>query len=156
MNWDRLVEQKIRAAQDEGKFDNLPGQGHPLKLDENPFEDPAWRMAHHLLKENGFRPEWIEADVELRAQWEQARLALIRSHDWRAAQLADCAGRSDPAAIQRHVLVAQEWKRALARFREAAAAINKGLARLNLLVPSPRFQRRMLDADVEAQTITSP
>jgi len=55
---------------DEGAFDRLSGTGEPLNLDENPYEDPSLRMAHRLLKNNGFAPAWIleakEIDEEVR------------------------------------------------------------------------------------------
>ena len=154
MKWDRLIEEQIRAAQEEGKFDNLSGKGRPLRLDENPFEDPAWQTANHLLKENGFRPEWLEADVDLRAQWERAREALVRAKEWCAAQTAECAGRADPAAIQQRAFAEEEWTRSQARFREALAGINKAIARLNLIVPSAQLHRRLLDVEVELQRLT--
>jgi DnaJ homolog subfamily C member 28 len=41
---------------DEGAFDRLEGTGEPLDLRENPFENPSLRMAHRLLRNNGFAP----------------------------------------------------------------------------------------------------
>ncbi len=35
-NFDRIVEEKIRAAMEAGAFNNLPGKGKPLNLEENP------------------------------------------------------------------------------------------------------------------------
>src|ERR1051326_929140 len=53
---------------EEGAFDNLEGAGRPLALDENPYEDPAERMAHRLMKNNGLAPGWIEEARELDAE----------------------------------------------------------------------------------------
>lgn len=144
MKWDRLIEEKIRAAQAEGKFDNLRGKGQPLKVDEDPFEDPAWQMANQLLKDNGFRPDWLEDDVELRARLTEARQTLARSHQWRAAELSALAGREDAESIQKRLWVDDEWQRALKRFTEAIQRLNKAIATFNLKVPSTRFQRRIL------------
>lgn len=67
--WNLVAERKIREAMDEGTFDHLEGTGRPLNLDENPFEDPSLRMAHRLLKNNGFAPAWIlegkDIDIEI-------------------------------------------------------------------------------------------
>ena len=64
-----IAERKIREAMEEGAFDHLDGAGKPLCLDENPYEDPAQRMAHRILRNNGFIPDWIaegkEIDVEV-------------------------------------------------------------------------------------------
>jgi hypothetical protein len=55
-----IAERKIREAMDDGAFDHLDGAGRPIVLEENPYEDPAQRMAHRLLRNNGFAPAWIE------------------------------------------------------------------------------------------------
>ncbi len=54
---------------EEGAFDRLEGTGRPLDLQENPFEDPSLRMAHRLLKNNGFAPAWIEDAREIDAEF---------------------------------------------------------------------------------------
>lgn len=60
-----IAERKIREAMEEGAFDCLEGAGKPLPFDDNPFEDQATRMAHRLLKNNGFSPAWIEESKEI-------------------------------------------------------------------------------------------
>ncbi len=66
--WQLVAERKIREAMEEGAFDKLEGTGQPLDLSENPFEDPSQRMAHRLLKNNGFAPEWILDGKEIEAE----------------------------------------------------------------------------------------
>jgi len=66
--WRIIADRKIKEAMDEGAFDNLEGAGRPLALDENPYEDPAERMAHRLMKNNGLAPGWIEEARELDAE----------------------------------------------------------------------------------------
>ena len=58
-NWQKSIDQQIEEAQRSGKFDNLPGKGKPLKLNENPFQDPALDAAYTLLKDNDFTLPWI-------------------------------------------------------------------------------------------------
>jgi len=154
MRWDRVVEEKIRVAQEEGKFDNLRGKGQPLHLDENPFEDPAWQAANHLLKEQGFRPDWLEDDLELRGKLAQARAALARNRDWRAAELVALGDHDDAEARHKRLWIAGEWERAVERFRESLAGINRGIASLNLKVPRTRFQRMKLDVEAELKKLT--
>ena len=43
MDFQRVIEEQLRKAREEGKFDHLRGHGQPLRLDENPFEDPTWQ-----------------------------------------------------------------------------------------------------------------
>jgi DnaJ family protein C protein 28 len=153
MSFDRVIEEQIRRAQEEGKFDDLPGKGQPLKLDENPFEDPAWAMANQMLKNQGFRPEWLEADLALRQELEQARRDLRRTRDWRVAQLQALAGRPDASAAEPRQWVADEWSLAQTRFRARLQQINQSIFSLNLKVPSTRFQRLRLDVETELARI---
>jgi hypothetical protein len=63
--WRLIAERKIREAMEEGAFDRLSGTGQPISLEENPYEDPAQRMAHRLLRNNGFAPAWILESKDL-------------------------------------------------------------------------------------------
>jgi hypothetical protein len=71
--WNFIAERKIQEAMEEGAFDCLEGAGKPLNLDDNPFEDPSERMAHRLLKNNGFAPAWIEEAREIEAEANRLR-----------------------------------------------------------------------------------
>ena len=45
-----IADNKIRAAQQLGKFDNLPGQGHPLpNLGDG--DDPDWALKRLIIRE---------------------------------------------------------------------------------------------------------
>jgi Domain of unknown function (DUF1992) len=75
--WENIAERKIREAMAEGAFDNLTGKGRPLDLEENPYEDPSLRMAHRLLRNNGFAPPWIEEGRDLERDIDLARQELV-------------------------------------------------------------------------------
>jgi hypothetical protein len=70
--WENIAERKIREAMEEGAFDNLTGKGQPLNLEEDPFEDPSLRMAHRLLRNNGFAPAWVEEGKDLEREIDRA------------------------------------------------------------------------------------
>src|SRR5260370_4592666 len=74
--WESIAERKIREAMAEGAFDNLTGKGRPLNLEENPYEDPSLRMAHRLLRNNGFAPPWGEEAKDLEREIDVAVQAL--------------------------------------------------------------------------------
>ena len=95
--WENIAERKIREAMAEGAFDNLAGMGRPLNLDENPYEDPSLRMAHRLLRNNGFAPAWVEEGKELEREIELACRQL-------AAKQAPERFRQQIAAINRRIL----------------------------------------------------
>ena len=50
---DLLAEQRIAAAIDAGEFDDLPGAGKPLDLDDDPLVPDDLRVAWRLLKNAG-------------------------------------------------------------------------------------------------------
>ena len=74
--WQIIAERKIREAMAEGAFDNLSGKGRPLDLEENPYEDPSLRMAHRLLRNNGFAPLWVEEAKDLEREIREAAKEL--------------------------------------------------------------------------------
>ncbi len=59
MSLEKLLDEQIRNAIENGEFDNLKGAGKPLDLDEY-FAAPAdVRAAWSLLKNNDFIPEEV-------------------------------------------------------------------------------------------------
>jgi hypothetical protein len=63
---DQLVEQRIRQAQQEGAFDNLPGMGRPLDLDDDALVPEELRMVCRVLKNAGYVPPEVGHLRELR------------------------------------------------------------------------------------------
>ena len=84
--WDQLIEKRIKTAQDQGKFDNLKGEGKPLP-DDGSQPGERW-AANHLLKQAGVLPDWLE----LRRQIHEERPAVVeamREYQRYAAQVSD-------------------------------------------------------------------
>src|SRR5882724_13635979 len=77
--WQNIAERKIREAMAEGAFENLRGKGRLLDLEEDPYEDPSLRMAHRLLRNNGFAPAWIEEAKDLEHAIEMTRRDIARA-----------------------------------------------------------------------------
>ncbi len=53
---DDLAESRIAEAQRRGDFDDLPGAGAPLHLDDDSLVPPEWRMAYRVLHNAGCLP----------------------------------------------------------------------------------------------------
>jgi hypothetical protein len=143
---DDKSEDRIRKAIEEGHFENLSGKGKPLNLDENPFEDPEWRAAHHLLREGGFSLPWIEARKEIEAQLEDSRRQLGRAWARRLAAL------EQGLSLE---LVQLEWAGAVDVFRKKVEVLNREIRDYNLQTPLLQFQMLHLKADREIEKITS-
>jgi hypothetical protein len=56
---DAVVEERIQEALRRGDFDDLPGAGRPLDLDDAPLVPPELRVACRILKNAGFVPPEI-------------------------------------------------------------------------------------------------
>ena len=110
-----IADRKIQEAMDEGAFENLSGRGQPLPLEEDPFEDPSLRMAHRLLRNNGFAPAWIEESKDI-----EATIARLREN--RAKE------RITPE-----------------EFRRQSAELNRRIFAFNLKAPSLSVHKRAIE-----------
>jgi hypothetical protein len=126
--WKSIAEQAIQRAMEEGKFDRLPGAGQPLKLDENPYEDPAMWAANHLLRNNGFSPPWVEERRSLERDIHQSRLVLLRVWWWVQAVSVEPGGVRAEAGAR--------CQRALSAFTGEVEAINRRIRDCNLKLPA--------------------
>lgn len=61
---DQWAERHIRDAQTKGEFDNLPGSGEPLVLDDDSHIPPELRAGYRLLKNAGCLPPELEQRKE--------------------------------------------------------------------------------------------
>ncbi|CAA9573075.1 MAG: hypothetical protein AVDCRST_MAG87-2616 [uncultured Thermomicrobiales bacterium] len=63
-SWDSWVEEAIEEARQRGEFDDLPGQGKPLKIETNAYA-PELNLALSALKSAGYAPTWMELDRQI-------------------------------------------------------------------------------------------
>jgi DnaJ family protein C protein 28 len=142
--FERGISRQIEQAQKDGRFDNLPGKGKPLKLNANPNADPARQAAYQLLDDNDFSLPWIEKGKQIERDLETARTALSRT--WELVS----------AAAPGETWLQDEWERAAAEFRDRIAAVNKLIRNFNLEIPNLRLERFILDPEREITRISTP
>src|SRR5215831_8576161 len=65
MSFEKLVEEKIRAAMEAGEFDNLQGAGLPLDLDEYFATPEDLRVSFSVLKNARVLPREVELLKEI-------------------------------------------------------------------------------------------
>ncbi|HSB65973.1 MAG TPA: DnaJ family domain-containing protein [Anaerolineales bacterium] len=141
------IEDLLRRAMEEGKFDNLPGKGKPLHLGEsNPHANPDWEVAYGIIKEAGFSLPWIETIRDIEREIEEARYNLRLAYETYLYSVQ-----------QSHTAVytAPEWERAKQAFKEKLPELNKRIRDYNLEVPNARFQRPVLNFEAEVKKVTS-
>ena len=129
------IDKIIRDAQRKGEFEDLPGKGKPIQWDDESQVPEEQRMAHRLLKNNGFTLDWIEMGRELDRAYAAAREKLEEARTLRAMGRLDAAG----------------WQAAVRKFADQIQQINKQIIGYNLRVPNEQFHRRPypLDPDVK-------
>lgn len=63
--FDKIIENKIQEAIQNGDFDNLPGKGKPLGIDDLSNVPDHFRMAYKILKNAGVLPEEMQIKKEI-------------------------------------------------------------------------------------------
>ncbi len=63
--FEKLVEERIRQAQKEGKFENLPGSGKPLPEEQVTISEDI-RLAYKILKNADCLPPELELKKEIK------------------------------------------------------------------------------------------
>jgi DnaJ family protein C protein 28 len=140
-SWSDVVEERIRAAQEQGGFANLPGEGKPLNLDDNPSAGER-ALAFHLLQNNNVLPRELdlgrEVDADL-ARAEKLLDELRRERDWLARQ---------PSFSRPRLLRAYRVKRSevAERYEQALREIRSKTLTLNIIAPS-LLHRQVVDVE---------
>lgn len=63
--FEALAERKILEAIARGEFDNLPGAGQPLRLEDDSMVPAELRVAYKILKDAGCLPPELELRKEI-------------------------------------------------------------------------------------------
>jgi hypothetical protein len=63
--FEKIAEERIRQAMEEGAFNNLPGAGKPLRFDDDRMVPEDLRMAARILKNAGCVPPEVELHKEI-------------------------------------------------------------------------------------------
>jgi DnaJ family protein C protein 28 len=137
-------EKQIQRAIQEGKFDHLEGTGKPLRFEDDALVEPDWRLANHLLRQNGFSPPWLELRKEIESDLERSLSALRAAYDWRISPYAQ---------DQDSVELDSVWEQARQAFCQQIERLNRRIFEYNLQTPSSRFQIRHLNPNTEIALI---
>jgi len=141
----RGIDEIIQQAMQEGAFENLPGKGKPLNLEDNPYLDREWQLAYHLLKQNGFAPDFIEQRQQMELELATARQSLARAWGWRRQALVE----GKPADW-----VEAEWGRAKNEFEKRINEINNQIRKYNLQIPTQSLYKMPIKFDAEIKTLS--
>ncbi|CAH1789001.1 unnamed protein product [Owenia fusiformis] len=143
-----VVNDLILDAMNRGDFDNLPGAGKPLKhTTYNIGVDSTTHNLNKILVNNGFAPEWVMLQKDIKSEHKKGRKQLCRKRLFLGGL---------PFTSSQEKL----WKGYTDDFRQTIADVNKLIDKFNMIVPSMQWQmfhyktepfiKQTLDADLEA------
>lgn len=133
---ERLVEDLIQESMAKGDFDNLSGKGKPLnKFSTCPHVDPMTHNLNRILIDNGYQPEWIVLQKEIRDTIDKLRNELVASRK----------KLGEPMTFSKE----KEWMEMCENFRESIAKLNKKVNDFNLVVPLMSWQMVHFNVDKE-------
>ncbi|NXT98710.1 DJC28 protein, partial [Buphagus erythrorhynchus] len=119
---ERLVEDLIQESMAKGDFDNLSGKGKPLqKFSDSPHIDPMTHNLNRILIDNGYQPEWILLQKEIRETIERLRKSVVASR----------RKLGEPMTLPEQ----KQWGRVCEQFAEDIRKLNKRVDDFNLVVP---------------------
>ncbi|KAM4795616.1 dnaJ homolog subfamily C member 28 [Rhinophrynus dorsalis] len=119
---ERLVEDLIQESMAKGDFDNLSGKGKPLeKFSYCPHIDPMTHNLNRILIDNGYQPEWILLQKEIRETIEKLRNDILISRK----------KLGDPMTNTKR----KQWDEICEQFTEDITKLNKRINDFNLVVP---------------------
>jgi hypothetical protein len=75
--FEKIIEERILQAQRRGDFDNLPGSGKPLEIEDDRHIPEDLRLAYKILKNAGCVPP----EIELKKEIHQTRDLLTAMED---------------------------------------------------------------------------
>lgn len=76
--FEKIVEERIQKAQQEGAFDGLEGMHKPLTFDDQHIPE-EFRLAHKILKNAGFLPPELELRKSIRQAEDLLEAAQVGS-----------------------------------------------------------------------------
>lgn len=120
---DRLVEDLIQESIAKGEFTNLKGTGKPLaNQNHNPYIDIVTHKINQVLIENGFSPQWVMLEKDIRSEITNLKLRLEEERRK--------LGKIPLKESEKFV-----WNKLLDALSDDVKQINKKINDYNLIVP---------------------
>jgi hypothetical protein len=108
--YERIVEQRIKEAMDKGEFDDLPGKGKPIPLEDDSNVPEDLRLAYKLLKNADCLPPELLEKKEIRQMEdmlatipdEKERYKLIKKINFKIMKL-NVMGKKSPLLEEKQI-----------------------------------------------------
>lgn len=138
--FEQIVERRIREAIEMGAFDNLPGHGKPLELEDEGPDRENW-LANKVLKNAGCLPPWIEVAREIDAIEDDLAALQARHERWVRETIASLPEDLLDRAKRRPGVVAIH-ERDVQRYREGLEEMKDLIGLHNQFAPTEQLYRQ--------------
>ena len=139
------IEEQIQEAVARGEFNNLPGTGKPLNLEDDHLAGDK-TSAYRLLKQNGYAPPEIELLKEIRRENERVEQQMNRLR----AQARDLRSRRVPPFSGEKHAYNESVEKAARACEEKLRGLNRKILTFNLSVPAT-MHMTFLDVEKKMQ-----
>ncbi len=133
--WDSLIDQQLRKLIDDGQFQNLPGEGKPLNLDDDSNTPSDSRMAFKIMKDNDIHPPWITEAKEIDSRREAIHKQLNTAIRAYKGALNDAVLLPNADRVKVRDNAEKRWQMAQHQLLDAAATLNRLVLNCNLKLP---------------------
>ncbi|MFW5940952.1 MAG: DnaJ family domain-containing protein [Chloroflexota bacterium] len=144
-DWRNAIDRIIDEAQQSGAFENLPGQGKPLKPHKNPLTGER-SLAYELLQNNDYTLPWIANRNEILDKIRTLRADLQAEWDYYQAGLQKAVG-SDRDDLH------NAWRAYVRQFEARLIRLNRKITEVNLTIPAETLEIMKLSLDRELRRV---
>lgn len=142
-----LIDEQIEEALRKGQLHHLPGEGKPLKLENDAHVPETLRMAHKLMRDNNVLPDWIEESKGIDRTRADLLARITRAAHSHRGALNDAARSGTPEQARQRV--EQHWRETVTGLRDSAKRLNSQILTYNLKVPPGVVHKPHLDFEAE-------
>ncbi|MCC6615262.1 MAG: DUF1992 domain-containing protein [Anaerolineae bacterium] len=144
-----LMDEILGDAFRRGEFDNLPGAGKRLKIEDDldNHVPPDLRMTHRMLKDSNLAPDWIEEGKAIEDA--QAKVLSKLQSNARMFQGLRADARRSATPEQMLAQLDARWRTVQERFRADVASLNRRILDYNLKLPPGFSQKPAMNAERE-------
>ncbi|MDQ4076836.1 MAG: DUF1992 domain-containing protein [Chloroflexota bacterium] len=152
--WQNYVDRLIEEAQERGEFDYSSLKGKKLREDKAEHFAGDRTMAHKVLKNSGYAPDFIMKKRDIDEMLAKQRDMLLR-YALRRRRLLTAA---EEATEEEHraALMAradEDWQWAIRRYEEAIPEINKQISIFNLMNKIPNLHKWKIRIEKEVERV---
>lgn len=133
--FDKLVEDRIQKAMDEGQFKNLPGEGKPIVLSDDDFLNPDVWMRNKILKNAGYLPPWVELAWEIEHDEERFKQVQADFAAWLTATASALRVLSPSERAGRRTKEDEAFHQHVGRYVRMAEPLRDKIEQCNAMVP---------------------